>query len=167
MSVVACRILKDGFEMSADSQVTWGETQHGNETNKWAKMFEVKDIVVGGVGIAQDNALMQLFLETHGIATADERGILELLGEFVDWKKEKTDDPKINNTYLIGYKGKVFLIHQWLISEVKKYAAIGSGADYALAVLYYGAPTEKAVEAAIELNIYCEKPIVTIRKNLP
>jgi len=167
MSIVACRILNDGFEMSADSQVTWGDTQFGTNTQKWAKMFEVKDIVIGGTGTAQDNALMQLFLETHGIATADERGILEFLGEFVDWKKEKTDDSKINNTYLVGYKGKVFLIEQWLISEVKKYAAIGSGADYARAVLYFGAPTEKAVEAAIELNVYCERPIVTIRKNLP
>ena len=164
MSVVACRILKDGFEMSADSQTTYGMTQLDNDKQKLSKLFEVKDIVCGGVGISQDNALMQLFLGTHGISTPDERGILELMGEFLDWKKEKTDDSTINNQYLIGYKGKVFLVSGWLISEVTKYTAIGTGMDYALAALYFGAPTAKAVEVATELNIYCEKPIVTIRK---
>jgi len=164
MSVVACRILQDGFEMSADSIVAWGNTQWKGSTQKWSKLVETNGIVVGGVGTAEDNALMQLFIETHGISTPDERGLLEFLGEFSDWKKEKTDNGIINNDYLIGYKKKVFMIVGWLISEVTKYAAIGAGMDFALAALYFGAPTAKAVEVATELSVYCEKPIVTIRQ---
>ncbi len=166
MSIIACRILDNGFEMSSDSQTTYGMTQINGDHLNFAKLFEIRDIVVGGVGHSQDNALMQLFLNTHGIASPDERSILELLGEFSSWKKEKTDNPNIENKYLIGYKGKVFLVAGWLITEINKYYAIGAGMDYALAALYFGAPTAKAVEAAIELNVYCEYPIVTIRKEI-
>ena len=167
MSVVACRILKDGFEMSADSITVSGDLQFKNKNQKFGKLFEINDIVFGGVGLSQDNALMQLYLETHGIARPDERAVLEFLAEFSDWKKEKTDDANIENEFLIGVKGKVFFVQNWLISEVNTYASIGIGRDFALAALYFGAPTAKAVEVATELSIYCEKPIVTIRKNLP
>jgi len=164
VSVVACRILKDGFEMSADSICVYGYTQTKGENTKHAKLVEVNNIVIGGVGWSQDNSLMQLFAETHSIIRPDERGILEFLSEFSDWKKEKIDDAKINNQYFIGFKGKVWEIYDWSIMEVKKYSAIGAGMDFALAALYFGAPTSKAVEVATELSIFCEKPIVTIRK---
>ena len=164
MSVVACRILKDGFEMSADSITVSGDLQFKNENQKFGKLFEINNIVFGGVGISQENALMQLFLETHGIARPDERAVLEFISEFSDWKKEKTDEGHIENEFLIGVGGKVFFIQNWLISKVTKYAAIGAGRDFALTALYFGAPTAKAVEVATELSIYCEKPIVTIRK---
>jgi len=167
MSVVACRILKDGFEMSADSICVYGYTQTKGDTTKHAKLFEINNMVIGGVGLAQDNSLMQLFAETHGFSRPDERGVLEFLSEFSDWKKEKVDDPKINNHYLIGFERKVWEIYEWSIMQVSTYSAIGAGMDFALAALYFGAPTAKAVEVATELSIYCEKPIVTIRKNLP
>src|SRR3972149_5160958 len=102
MSVVACRILKDGFEMSADSITVSGDLQFKNKNQKFGKLFEINDIVFGGVGLSQDNALMQLYLETHGIARPDERAVLEFLAEFSDWKKEKTDDANIENEFLIG-----------------------------------------------------------------
>ena len=163
MSVVACRILKNGFEMSSDSICVYGYTQTKGDTTKHAKLFETNNIVVGGVGLAQDNSLMQLFAETHSIIRSDERGILEFLSEFSDWKKEKVDDAKINNHYLIGFKGRVWEVYEWSIMEVISYSAIGAGMDFALAALYFGATTSKAVEVATELSIYCEKPIITIR----
>jgi hypothetical protein len=164
MSVVACKILENGYEMASDSICVCGWTQSRGENQNFSKLFEVNNIVIGGVGKAQDNSLMQLFLQTHGISNPDEKSILEFIAEFSLWKKEKTDDAFIENEYLIGYQGKVFQIHKWMISEVKTYTAIGAGMDFALASLYLGHSTKKAVETAIELSIYCENPIITIKK---
>lgn len=109
---------------------------------------------------------MRLFLKSHAPATADENGILDFLSEFSDWKKKKTENADITETdYLIGIQGKVFHVNNgWGISEILDYFAIGAGRDYAMTALYLGESTKKAVEVATELSIYCEKPIITIRK---
>jgi hypothetical protein len=39
--------------------------------------------------------------------------------------------------------------------------------NFALAALYLGNTAKRAVETAIELSIYCEAPILVIKKNHP
>jgi ATP-dependent protease HslVU (ClpYQ) peptidase subunit len=164
MSVVAVRIIPNGFEMCSDSIIGMGSTQLRGENEKFSKLFEVKNIVVGCAGYADEASLLQLFLDTHNFADSNEKSILEFLNEFSDWKKNKTDDGKLRNSYLLGFDGKVFHIQGWLINQVLTYSAIGAGMDYALSALYLGHSAEKAVETAIELSIYCETPILKIIK---
>jgi ATP-dependent protease HslVU (ClpYQ) peptidase subunit len=167
MSIVACKILPNGFEICSDSIVVhYDHTQSRGNNLDISKLFEVNNIIVGTSGVASETSLIRLFLETHGIAEPTEKGMLEFLDEFSSWKKTKTDNGDICNSYLIGYQGSVFYIGGWSISRVKTYAAIGAGMDYALAALYLGKSAEEAVQTAIELSIYCESPIIKIKKEL-
>lgn len=164
MSVVACRINENGFEVAADSITVRGITQTKGQTDH-VKLYETNDMVIGGVGSAQENSLMRLFAETHRPSGAEEYAILEFISEFAEWKKRKTDDStSIKNSYMIGYQDGVFTIEQWHVHKVNSYMAIGAGMSYALAALYLGHSAEKAVETAIELSTVCEAPILVIEK---
>ena len=164
MSVVACKITENGYEIAADSISIRGTIQTKGQTTDLVKLFEANEMIIGGVGTAEENSLMRLFAETHRPSSADEYSLLEFLSEFSEWKKKKTDSNAIRNSYLIGYQGCVFHIEQWYVSKVKNYMAIGAGMSFALAALYLGNSAEKAVETAIELSIFCEAPILVIKK---
>ena len=164
MSIVACRVYRDGFEISSDSISVRYCTQEKGENTKHAKLAEVNGIVIGGVGYAEGNSLMQLFLCTHGIAAQDERAILEFVSEYSDWKKSKTGNGAVENSYIIGVGKKAFAIEGWWVSEIKTYYAIGAGMDYALAALSFGRSTADAVAVAAKLSIFCELPVITISK---
>jgi ATP-dependent protease HslVU (ClpYQ) peptidase subunit len=164
MSVVACRILDNGYDIAADSQVTLGQTKTTGQTNTFSKLYESNNLVVGSVGSAEELSLFRLFMETRRPAQASEYALLEFMAEFANWKKERTDKTGIENTYMIGIGGLVFTVQGWHICKIKSYDAIGSGADYALSALYLGHTAENAVLTATELSIYCEQPIIVIEK---
>lgn len=163
MSIVACKVTEEGYEIAADSISVRGSTQTKNNTNR-SKLVEVNNMVIGSVGLAEESSLLQIFAKTHQPAAETEEAILEFWGEFATWKKKRTDHSSIENAYFIGLKNKVFYISHWLISSVKSYEAIGAGMDFALAALHLGHSPEDAVETAIELSIYCEAPIQVVKK---
>jgi ATP-dependent protease HslVU (ClpYQ) peptidase subunit len=165
MSVVVCRILEGGgYEIASDSISVRGITQSKGENSKFSKLFEENDIVVGGVGTAREIALMQLYCRTHKPSDASESAMLEFISEFVGWKKDKTNEAGIENSYMIGFGGKVFDVEGWFIHEITTYEAIGAGMNYALTALYLVKSAREAVEVAIHLSIYCEGPVVLISK---
>ncbi|MBT7191533.1 MAG: hypothetical protein HN916_15240 [Anaerolineae bacterium] len=163
MSIVACKITKEGYEIAADSISVRGSTQTKNNTSR-SKLVEVNNMVIGSVGLAEESSLLQIFAKTHQPAAATEEGILEFWSEFSEWKKKRTDRSNIENSYFIGIDGIVFYINHWLIASVTSYQAIGAGMDFALAVLHLGHNAEAAVETAIELSIYCESPVQVVKK---
>jgi len=163
MSIVACKISKDGYEIAADSISVRGSTQTKNNINR-SKLVEVNNMVIGSVGLAEESSLLQIFSKTHQPAAATEEGMLEFWGEFSSWKKKRTDQSEIENSYFIGLDGIVFYINHWLIASVASYEAIGAGMDFALAALHLGHSAEDAVATAIELSVYCEAPIQIIKK---
>lgn len=55
----------------------------------------------------------------------------------------------------------------WPASTMGGYAAVGSGADYALSAMDAGANAKLAVEIACKRNIYCRLPVHTMRLKLP
>ena len=164
MSVVACKVTKNGYEVAADSITTRGYTQSKGQNVNHSKLFEVNEMVIGGVGLAQESSLLRLFAQQTRPKRADEDGILEFLSEFADWKDKKTKKGGIQNSYILGFDGKAFAISQWFVAEVLTYQAIGAGQDFALAALYLGKSVSEAVETAIELSIYCESPVQLISK---
>jgi|GEM_PF-696654 len=164
MSVVACKILPNGYEIASDSISVrfWTQSKGGN--TKFSKLFEVNDVVVGSVGYAEESSLLQMFCATRKPSEATEPAILEFFSEFSSWKKKKAEKSGLDNAYLIGFEGKVFSVNGWFIQQVLKYEAIGAGMDFALAALYLENSAEDAVKVACELSIYCEEPIQMISK---
>jgi ATP-dependent protease HslVU (ClpYQ) peptidase subunit len=165
MSVVACKITKEGYEFAADSITTWGITQTKGQTSDKAKLIEINGIIVGSVGRAEENSLFQLFLKTHTPAASTESAMLDFISEFSDWKYKKVNNASIDNAYIIGFENNVFQITGWYIQKITSYTAIGAGMDYALTALHLGHNAEEAVGVAIELCVYCENPIINIKKN--
>ena len=164
MSVVACKILPNGYEIASDSISVrfWTQSKGGN--TKFSKLFEVNDVVVGSVGYAEESSLLQMYCATRKPSEATEPAILEFFSEFSSWKKKKAEKSGLDNAYLVGFNGKVFSINGWFIQEVLKYEAIGAGMDFALAALYLDNSAHDAVKVACELSIYCEEPIQVISK---
>lgn len=165
MSVVACRVDQNGFEIAADSITVRGYTQTRGQTSAHSKLYETNDMVVGSVGYAEENSLFRLFVETHRPAQANEYALLEFMAEFSDWKKKRTDRGNIDNAYMIGFSGFIYTVESWHVERITSYMAIGAGMNFALAALYLGNTAKRAVETAIELSIYCEAPILVIKKN--
>ena len=164
MSVVACRITENGYEIAADSITVRGITQTKSQTDH-VKLYETNEMVIGGVGSAEENSLMRLFAETHRPSASEEYALLEFISEYVEWKKRKTDNSNnFRNAFMIGFQGNVFTVEHWHVHKVNSYMAIGAGMSYALAALYLGHSAEKAVETAIELSTQCEAPILVIKK---
>ncbi len=168
MSVVACKIFKDGFEIAADSiRVTkFVQMKDFDAFSNFGKLFEINNIVIGSVGSAEERALLRIFCKTHQPEYSDEFRITDFFYEFYEWKKIKTEEFKSNNSYLIGYNNKVFYVSGLFVTEVKKYMAIGGGKEFALAVLSLDLSVDDAIKAAIEHSIYCEAPINKIVKRL-
>lgn len=165
MSVVACRVDRNGFEIASDSITVRGYTQTKGQTSTYSKLYEANSIVVGSVGYAEENSLFRLFVETHHPTQANENSLLEFMAEFSDWKKKRTDRGNIENSYMIGFSGSIYTVEAWHVEKIKSYMAIGAGMNFALAALHLGHTAKKAVETAIELSIYCEAPVIVIKKS--
>lgn len=164
MSVVAARITPTGYEIAADSIMVRYMTQSKGDRTTFSKLAEVNEMVIGGVGYAEESSLLFLFCSTRKPAAATASALLEFLGEFSEWKHKKVGKYLGGNEYLIGFEGKVFHVNGWQVDIVTDFEAIGAGMDYALAALHLGHTAEQAVEVAIELSIYCEAPAILIKK---
>jgi len=118
MSVVACRVKENGFEIAADSITVRGYTQTKGQTTDHVKLYETNGMVIGGVGYAEENSLLHLFAETYRPSKPDEYSILEFISEFSEWKKRKTE-----NELSIYCEAPVLVIeknHDEITSEKKK-----------------------------------------------
>ena len=127
MSVVVCKILENGFDIAADSITVRGSTQSKGQNTTRSKLFQVNDMIIGGVGRAEESSLLYLFAGTHRPQKAEELAILEFLAEFSDWKNKKVGKSSIDNSYILGFGGKLFAIDQWLVQEITTHEAIGAG----------------------------------------
>lgn len=160
MSVVVTKVTDKEIVMVADSQITSGQTA---EYKQDAKISQVGGITFGAVGYARDGVLLRIFCETHTPKAATADDLLTFFAEFDEWVQKRTNNTQINSTFHFVFKGKAFLVESYRIAEITNYDAIGSGRDYALGCLYLGETPERAVEAACDLNIYCQKPINVFR----
>lgn len=158
MSVVAVKIYKDKIEMAADSIIVHGEADK-TPIGK-GKIFEINDVIVGTSGYASEGVMLSLFLENHKPLAATERDIMAFMLEFQEWKNKNGNDFRLQNSYLIAYKGKAFYVNDNYIAEVDNYFAIGYGHQYAEAALYLGHNAKIAIEAACALCCYVSDPIV-------
>ncbi len=160
MSVVATKVTDKEIVMVADSQLTNGMTAERREN---AKIFQVNGLTVGGVGYARDIVLFRVFCETHTPKAPTDDDLLTFMSEFDEWMRKRTNNVSCESWFHIVYKEKAFTFADFGIAEITNYHALGSGRDYALSCLYLGETPERAVEAACDLNIYCQPPINVFR----
>lgn len=164
MSVIAVKINKSTIDVAADSIVVSDSTHLHNNGYKSIKLALINNIIVGGAGLVEENGLIQLFIKTHQPSSPTEDSILEFLGEFSQWKHNKTQNPTIENEYILVIDDKVFNIQGYQITEITTYTAIGAGRDFALSALYLNKSVKTAVDVACNLSVWCEPPIKTLQK---
>lgn len=165
MSVVAVKVNNDSIVMSADSIRTLGGDK--SSTGKgMGKIYEVNNMLIGGVGHSSEIIMMALFAENHRPLNATERDVVQFLNEFANFKNKNTDNRTLYNDYLIAFDGKCFNVSSdYCVVEIEDYYAIGYGMDYANAALYLGHSPQEAVKVACDLCCYVCEPIVT--KSIP
>lgn len=156
MSVIAVKITNGVATVAADSIVVSGYTQ---SKEKSVKLKYINNMIIGGVGSAEELALFMLFCKTRTPKSSDDDGILEFISGFMDWKYKKISKSDIDNDYVIVFEKKCFIARGFFIKEVSHFAAIGAGMDYALTALHLGKSAHDAVAVACDLCIYCERPV--------
>ena len=158
MSVIAGKVYNDKIVVAADSIVVKGWSKR---TGNFAKLLEINDMIIGGTGSAEELSLFFRFAQTHKPESATEKDVLAFATEFANWKQTNYNNNSfLKNMYLIAYDGHLFEIANMFINEVKDFAAIGAGEDFANAALYLDHSPEDAVKVACELCCYVSEPIV-------
>lgn len=156
MSVVAVKVTNKKITIGADSILVSGWTQ---EKDKLAKLNEVNGMVIGDCGDAQEGGLFLIYCKTRKPREASVDALVEFMSEFQDWYRNKTEEPKLSNQYIIVFENKAFVMEGFWCKEVTDYTAIGAGMDFALAALYLGNSVKEAIKASCHLSVYCEEPI--------
>lgn len=164
MSVVAVKVYDKEIIMSADSIIVHGEVDKTPVGR--GKIFEINGMLIGTSGLASEGIHMALFAENHSPLSMDDREITKWMHEFMLWReKEFGVERKLENQYLIAYKGKCFYANFGYVGEVTDFFAIGAGQTYATAALYLGHAPCEAVRVACALSCYVDEPIIT--KSIP
>jgi len=165
VSIVATKVTDDKIELVADSQITLGMT--ADVKDQFAKItVSPLGVVIGGVGYAETLAMFGLYSETHAPRGVNEYDLFTYYHEFSKWSSENGVEIEHDvNMFHLLYAGYAFRIHGYYIKEIETFDAIGSGADYALAVLHLGHEVEDAVKVACDLNIFCGYPITRVAMN--
>ena len=158
MSVVAAKVYRDKIVMCADSIICKGFSK--NTKGDFSKMQSINGMIVGSVGTAEEASVMWHYMRTHKPDVADEKSVLDFIIEFSKWKRDLCNDGSLKNTYILAYDGKLFEVERMFVTEVKDYAAIGAGEDYANAALYLGHSPREAVKVACDLCCYVAEPII-------
>lgn len=156
MSVVAAKVYKDKIVMAADSILCYGDTKL---TKNFSKLVKINDIVIGAVGSAQEASVMWHFVQTHEPRSTDLKDILDYVVEFAKWKDDIGLGNKVENEYLMMFRGHLYNIDGLFVNEIHDYSAIGAGMDYALAALYLDHSPRQAVKVACKLSCWVTEPI--------
>ena len=121
-------------------------------------------MIIGGVGVAAEIALLQRFAKDHEPAEATVDSVQDFLIEFQSWKEPYNISDSIENEYLLVYQGKLFETESTFVQEVTNFTAIGGGECYALAALHLGHSATEAVQTACELCTLVAEPIILIKE---
>ena len=169
MSVVAARKYHDRLVFSSDSIRVSGALRETSRVtgDERGKLFEVNDLVIGGVGLIMELSFMQIFARNHKPAAPTVEGVLDFIVEFYTWSTSKDNAFSKRNEYLIGMEGEIFRVcDSYLVEKINEFSAIGAGEYFSLTAMYLDKTPEEAVQIANELCVYCAPPIHTIVKPL-
>ena len=143
MSVVVA-VKRDGVVyMGADTQTTSGiqKRNYLKESNLKIASFD-NGMIIGHVGAVSKksilfhskNVIPKLKIPKEGLTkkVIYEQLIPILRGQEVFFNKEEA---QVGASILIGYRDKLFHIRDEVVCEINEYSCIGSGADFAWAIM--------------------------------
>jgi len=159
MSIIACKVTQNEIEIASDSITMYGSTKIDTDLTHFSKLFQINGLTVGSVGFLEETTLFIMFLKEHILKDATEESILNLMFKFSQWKADYSDSREIENSYILIYDGRAFVVERFLVQEINTYYAVGAGSDFAFATLYLENSAERSVEVACKLSIYCELPV--------
>ena len=162
MSVVAVKVDPHKIRIAADSILIKEDLKKTN----FKKLCKFKDIIVAGCGSAEELSLFFKFAEEFTPASCDINGIRHYMKSFSDVLEDCYNDRKINNDYIIIYRGHVYEVEGMFVQEITDYTAIGEGEPYALAELYLGHDVVDAVQAACKFSCFVSEPIVSFEVDI-
>lgn len=163
MSVVCCKVEKEYIEIASDSIVTRG-THQDKSNNRFSKLIEINNMIIGTAGTCEEMSLMIKYANTTKPELATEFSLTDYICEFAEWKKKRTDNHVIDNHYIFIIENKAFFVAGFFVDEILTFESIGAGLSYSQATLHLGHSVKDAVKTACELSIYCEEPIVYIKR---
>ena len=161
MSVVVAEVNDNKKTVAADSGVYSGWSITPVKDVKISKLEKINDMILGGVGYAEENLLLFDYMKTHVLDVVDPEHIRQFIKEFLKYKEELYLERCLKNEYILAAKGKCYYIEGMMVSEIVNSWAIGAGRDYANGALYNGATAEKAVETSIALCAFVGGAIVS------
>ena len=161
MSVVVAVVNDNKITIAADSGIYSGWSITPVKDVKISKLEKINDMILGGVGYAEEILLFFDYMKTHVLDVVDPEHIRQFIKEFLKYKEELYLEKCLNNEYILAAKGKCYLINGMMVSEIVNSWAIGAGRDYANGALYNGATAEKAVETSIALCAFVGGAIVS------
>ena len=162
MSVVAVKVESDKITIAADSIIIKEDLKKTN----FKKLYRFKDIIVAGCGSAEELSLFFKFAKNFSPPSCDIDGISDYMQTFANVLEDCYNDRKINNDYIIIYKGHVYEVEGMFVQEITDYTAIGEGEPYALAALYLGHDVVDAVKAACKFSCFVSEPIVSFEVDI-
>ncbi|NEN99205.1 MAG: hypothetical protein F6K50_28110, partial [Moorea sp. SIO3I7] len=84
MSVVAARKYPDKLVFASDSIRLSGylKQTHRVTGDEWGKLFEINNMIIGGVGYTMELSFMQIFARNHSPAAPTVEAVLDFIVEF-------------------------------------------------------------------------------------
>lgn len=161
MSVVAAKVNKGTIEMAADSIHVYGDWRQ--EKEEGCKLKRVNGMAIAHAGLTSQGSLFYLYCQTRKPKAATEDALLEFFADFQEWYAKRIGKQRdLESGWLVAFNGKLFRFIAFYVSEVKDFASIGAGEDFAYAAMHMGCSAKRAVQVACELSPFCEPPINTI-----
>lgn len=156
MSVIAAKVTDKEITIAADSIVTKGTLKRTN----FAKLHKINNMIAGGCGNAEELSIFFEYLAEHKPESATKKQVRRFLQRFSEYKSDYTNEPDIENCYLIVFEGHLFETDGMFVQEITNYTAIGEGEAYALAALHLGHSCVEAVKTSCDLCCFTSEPII-------
>lgn len=170
MSIITCKIEDEAICIAYDSQVTCRNNK--GALFNYDKVTKIDDIYVGCVGEVDESILFVDFVRENmppDTAHDMQKYVLgfyaarsAICGSFIN-KEEQECGISSCMTAMLVINDKVFLIDGRVVMEIKTHHAIGSGEEFAYAILEYGGSAFDAARIACKLDLYCKEPVHEIR----
>lgn len=173
MSVVAVKVNKDHILIAGDSQTSWGShkfsTKDKSDSRVTAnsKIWSVNGMVIGCAGSVAHIGILQMFCKTCKPKEMNRDSIIQWVADFkkyaVDLTKEGFNDISVHGILIA--ENKAFVFYDFMDAyEIKEgsFDAVGSGMWLAIGAMSVGADPIRAVEVAVQYDMFCGGEITNL-----
>ncbi len=156
MTVIAARIYDGVIRFASDRQTTAGMCKRTDRCIHLGKIAHVNGMTIGGCGYKSHSMWMMNYARNHAPLEDTEIDVSNFMLEFLDWMRKRDGNFSSDNEYLIAFRSSLFRVcNAMSVFRVPEFAAIGSGADFAVAAMHLEKSPKEAAGVAALLDLYC------------